>query len=483
VSAAFVVPDFAPAAAEIALLFLACAVLVIDVYLPDDKQEWTYRLTQLSLVITGYYLLDSYLVGGPAVTFSGSFQLDALAMVVKLMVLILTFFVFAYSRSYLIERGLVKGEYYMLGLFAVLGMMVLASAASMLTVYLGLELLSLSLYAMVALHRDNSNASEAAMKYFVLGALASGMLLYGMSMLYGATGTLQIAEIASAVQGADSDDKVLALATVFIVVGVAFKLGAVPFHMWIPDVYEGAPSCVTLFIATAPKLAGFAMLIRLLADGLGGMHAHWQDMLIIMAVLSMAIGNIVAIAQTNIKRMLAYSTIAHAGFLFLGVIPGTAESYGSALFYAIVYSVMALGAFGMVVLLSRNGEEADQVTSFAGLSERNPLYAVVTLILMLSMAGVPPFLGFWAKWSVLQEVVAADMTWLALVAVAFSVVGLFYYLRVVRMVYFEAPADESTVDGDQGVRWLMGVNGFAILLVGCIPGTLLVLCQQAFASL
>lgn len=482
-TASFVMPDFAPAAAEIALLFLACTVLVVDVYLPAAKREWTYRLSQASLVITGYFLLDAWFTSGAAVTFNGSFQLDSLALIIKMMVLVITFFVFAYSRPYLVERGLVHGEYYMLGLFAVLGMFVLASSASMLTVYLGLELLSLSLYAMVALHRDNANAAEAAMKYFVLGALASGMLLYGMSMLYGATGTLQIDEIAAAVSVADSSDKLLALATVFIVVGIAFKLGAVPFHMWIPDVYEGAPSCVTLFISAAPKLAGFAMLIRLLAEGLAGMHAHWQDMLIIMAVLSMAVGNVFALSQTNIKRMLAYSTIAHAGFLFLGLIPGTAASYGSALFYAIVYSVMALGAFGMVVLLSRNGTEADHIDSFAGLSERSPLYAVVMLILMLSMAGVPPLLGFWAKWSVLQEVVGAGHTWIAIVAVAFSVVGLFYYLRVARMIYFEQPHDESPVVADRDVRWLMGVNGLAILLIGCVPGTLIVLCQQAFAAL
>jgi NADH-quinone oxidoreductase subunit N len=483
VTASFVMPDFAPASAEIALLLLACAVLVVDVYLPPEKRQWTYWLSQASLVITGYYVLDAFITSGTTTTFSGTFQLDALAVVVKLMVVVVTIFVFAYSRAYLIDRGLVKGEYYLLGLFAVLGMLVLASAASLLTIYLGLELLALSVYAMVALHRDNTDASEAAMKYFVLGALASGMLLYGMSMLYGATGSLEIAEISRQVQaGAGSESKLLALATVFIVVGVAFKLGAVPFHMWIPDVYQGAPSCVTLFIGTAPKLAGFAMLIRLLADGLGGMHEHWQDMLIIMAVLSMAIGNVVAIAQTNIKRMLAYSTIAHAGFLFLGVVPGTPDAYGSALFYAIVYTIMALGAFGMVVLLSKRGEEADQIVSFSGLATRSPLYAVVTLILMFSMAGVPPFLGFWAKWGVLREIVNADMTWLAIVAVAFSVIGLFYYLRVARMVYFEAPQDESPVKGEADVRLLMGVNGFVILLVGFVPGGALMLCQQAFST-
>ncbi|NKC13603.1 MAG: NADH-quinone oxidoreductase subunit NuoN [Gammaproteobacteria bacterium] len=473
-------PDFAPASAEIALLVLACTVLVVDVLLPPEKREWTYWLSQISLVVTGYYLIEAYAT--PGITFSGSFKLDTLAMVLKLTVLAMAFFVFAYSRKYLVDRNLAKGEYYLLGLFAVLGMLILVSAASLLTIYLGLELLSLSLYAMVALQRDSSVASEAAMKYFVLGALASGMLLYGMSMLFGATGTLNIDGIAEVIKSVKSTDKVLILGTVFVVVGIAFKLGAVPFHMWIPDVYQGAPSSVTLFIATAPKLAGFAMLIRLLAEGLGGVHQHWQDMLIIMAVLSMAIGNVVAIAQTNIKRMLAYSTIAHVGFLFLGVIPGTAESYAAALFYSIVYAVMALGAFGLVVILSRKGVEAEEIESFAGLNARHPLYAFMTLVIMLSMAGVPPFLGFWAKWNVLREVVADGMVWLAIVAVVFSIIGLFYYLRVARMVYFEPATDEAAIEDSRGVRVLMGLNGLFIIGLGVVPSGLLVICRQAFAS-
>lgn len=332
---------------EIALLVMACVVLVVDVYLPPERRAVTYWLTQASLLITAYMLIGVYSTD-PVTTFSGMFRLDAMAVILKLAVLAVTFFVFAYSRDYLEERGLLKGEYFLLGLFAVLGMMVLISAASLLTVYLGLELLSLSLYAMVALDRDSGDASEAAMKFFVLGALASGMLLYGMSMVYGATGSLEL-EIISHHVGALAKNKVLILGTVFVVVGVAFKLGAVPFHMWIPDVYQGASSSVTLFIATAPKLAGFAMMIRLLAEGLGGVHAHWQDMLVLMAVLSMVIGNVVAIAQTNIKRMLAYSTIAHSGFLFLGMIPGTASGYSAALFYSLAYALTALGAFGIIV--------------------------------------------------------------------------------------------------------------------------------------
>ena len=317
---------------EIVLLVLACVVLLVDVYQPPERRHVTYWLSQAALVITGYYVLASYETDA-LVTFSGSFKLDALAVVLKLAIIAVSVFVLAYSRDFLEARGLMKGEYFLLALFSVLGMFVLVSASSLLTVYLGLELLSLCLYAMVAMDRESGESSEAAMKFFVLGALASGMLLYGMSMVYGATGTLDLQEIARAAGGI-SESKILILGTVFVVVGIAFKLGAVPFHMWIPDVYQGAPSSVTLFIATAPKLAGFAMLIRLLAEGLGGVHQHWQDMLVLMAVLSMVIGNVVAIAQTNIKRMLAYSTIAHAGFLFLGMIPGTASGYSSALFYS-----------------------------------------------------------------------------------------------------------------------------------------------------
>ena len=319
------------------------------------------------------------------------------------------------------------------------------------------------------------------MKFFVLGALASGMLLYGMSMVYGATGSLDLGVIAQHA-ALLKNNKVLILGTVFVVVGIAFKLGAVPFHMWIPDVYQGASSSVTLFIATAPKLAGFAMLIRLLADGLGGVHEHWQDMLILMAVLSMVLGNVVAIAQTNIRRMLAYSTIAHAGFLFLGVIPGTASGYSAALFYSIVYAITALGAFGILVVLSRKGADLEELSDLRGLSRRNPWYALILLVMMMSMAGVPPFVGFWAKWNVLREVVAIDMTWLAVVAVAFSVIGLFYYLRVIRMAYFEESDQLTPIETRSSVRMLLSINMLGVVLLGFIPGGLLAVCAQAFAT-
>lgn len=465
---------------ELALLIMASIVLIVDVYQPPERRIVTYWLSQVSLAITAYLVLDAYQLG-VVETFQGTFRLDALAVVLKLAIIGVSMVVLAYSRDFLEERGLLKGEYFLLALFAVLGMMVIVSAYSLLTVYLGLELLSLSLYGMVALDRDSGRASEAAMKFFVLGALASGMLLYGMSMVYGATHSLDIATIATNVDGLKSS-KVLMLGTVFVVVGVAFKLGAVPFHMWIPDVYQGAPSSVTLFIATAPKLAGFAMLIRLLADGLGGVHVHWQDMFVLMAVLSMVIGNVVAIAQENIKRMLAYSTIAHAGFLFLGMIPGTASGYSAALFYTVTYTITALGAFGMIVVLSRKGFEVNDIKDFAGLNRRNPWYAFILLVLMLSMAGVPPFVGFWAKWNVLREVIAIDMTWLAIVAVCFSVIGLFYYLRVARMAYFEANDEIVNVESRRSVRVLLSANMLAVLLLGLLPGGLMALCAQAFQS-
>ena len=479
-STPFVIPNFDPAVPELALLIMASIVLIVDVYQPPERRIVTYWLSQVSLAITAYLVLDAYQLG-VVETFQGTFRLDALAVVLKLAIIGVSMVVLAYSRDFLEERGLLKGEYFLLALFAVLGMMVIVSAYSLLTVYLGLELLSLSLYGMVALDRDSGRASEAAMKFFVLGALASGMLLYGMSMVYGATHSLDIATIAANVDGLKSS-KVLMLGTVFVVVGVAFKLGAVPFHMWIPDVYQGAPSSVTLFIATAPKLAGFAMLIRLLAYGLGGVHVHWQDMFVLMAVLSMVIGNVVAIAQENIKRMLAYSTIAHAGFLFLGMIPGTASGYSAALFYTVTYTITALGAFGMIVVLSRKGFEVNDIKDFAGLNRRNPWYAFILLVLMLSMAGVPPFVGFWAKWNVLREVIAIYMTWLALFAVCFSVIGLFYYLRVARMAYFEANDEIVNVESRRSVRVLLSANMLAVLLLGLLPGGLMALCAQAFQS-
>ena len=480
-NAQFTIPDMLPASAEIFLLCMACVVLLVDVWLPDRYRRLTYQLSQASLAGAALLVLVTF-PESRITTFDGTFVADRMAAVLKTFLLVVSGFGFFYSRVHLEPRGLMRGEYFVLGLFAVLGMMVLVSAGSFLTLYLGLELLSLSLYAMVALDRDSRLGCEAAMKYFVLGALASGMLLYGISMIYGSTGSLDLATISESIAAAGDLRLTLVLGLVFVVVGVAFKLGAVPFHMWVPDVYEGAPTPVTLFIATAPKIAAFGMLMRALVDGLGGLVADWSQMLVVLAVLSMAAGNVIAIAQTNIKRMLAYSTIAHVGFVFVGMASGTSAGYAASMFYVLTYALMALGGFAMVIWLGRAGMEADRLEDFKGVNERNPWFAFMMLILMLSMAGVPPFVGFWAKWSVLREAVAADMTWLAVAAVLFSVIGLFYYLRVIRLMYFESPADAAPVTSLVAMRVVVSTNALAILALGVYPGALLRLCEAVVGT-
>ncbi len=474
----FVIPEFMPAAPEMFVLGVACLILTLDVYLPERYRPFTYHLSQATLISAAVMCIALY-PSAPQVTFYGTFVSDAMSAVLKIFILLVSYFAFFYMRTYLLERNLLKGEYFVLGLFAVLGMMVLVSAHSLLTVYLGLELLSLCLYALVALNRDSISGSEAAMKYFVLGALASGMLLYGMSLIYGVTGTLDLTEIRDFVAAQQGDSIILVLGLVFVLVGIAFKLGAVPFHMWVPDVYEGAPTPVTLFISSAPKMAAFGMLMRLLVDGLPGLQQDWTGMLAILAVLSMGIGNIVAIAQSNLKRMLAYSTIAHVGFLFLGIIAGSPSGYAASMFYIITYALMSMGGFGMIIWLGRAGFEADRLDDFKGLNDRNPWFAFLMLILMLSMAGVPPFVGFWAKWSVLREVIVAGSTWLAVVGVAFAIIGLFYYLRVVRLMYFEKPEEPLPVVSSPEMRVMMSTNALAILALGVYPGGLLALCVQA----
>lgn len=465
---------------EIFLLGMTCLVLLVDVFLRDAQRNVSYVLAQLGLLGT-FALLLSGRTDTPVYAFNNMFVQDGMADLLKLFVIVIVAVVFVYSRDYLKDRGLFKGEFYLLGLFATLGMMLMISAASLLMLYLGLELLSLCLYAMVALHRDNGNASEAAMKYFVLGALASGMLLYGMSILYGLSGGLLISDVANAVTHAGKIDIGVVFALVFVLVALMFKLGAVPFHMWVPDVYQGSPTAVTVFLGTAPKLAAFAIIMRLLVEGLGGLHADWQQMLIIIAVLSMAIGNIVAIAQGNIKRMLAYSTISHVGFILLGIIAGNASGYSSAMFYTISYAMMSLGGFGIIMLLARAGFEADQLNDFKGLNQRSPWFAFMMLILMLSMAGVPPTLGFWAKLAVLKAVVHVDLVWLAVVAVFFSIIGLFYYLRIIKLMYFDEPEDDHALQCSTDMRYVLSGNGLIILALGVYPAGLMALCISAFA--
>jgi NADH-quinone oxidoreductase subunit N len=366
-----------------------------------------------------------------------------------------------------------------LGLFATLGTLVLISAASLITLYLGLELLSLCLYAMVAFDRDSGIAAESAIKYFVLGSMASGTLLYGMSIVYGVTGSLELAGIAAVVHGGFGANVGLLFGIAFLIVGIGFKLGAVPFHMWIPDVYEGSPTSVTVFIGTVSKLAAFALAMRLLPEALAGSQADWSQMLIVLSVLSMAIGNLVAIAQTNIKRMLAYSTISHVGYVLLGILSGTAQGYQASMLYIISYAVVASGAFGMVLLLTRQGFEADKLTDFKGLNARSPWFAGMMAILMFSLAGVPPFIGFWAKLGVVQAVLGVGYTWLAVVAVLFSVVGAFFYLRVVKLMYFDDPVETTPIGGSTLMRAVLSANALLVFALGVVPGSLIALCQRA----
>jgi len=476
----FEIPNMTPAIPEVFLLGMACTILIVDLFLSDRSRIVTYLLAQLALLGTMFLTLNS-MSTETVLTFSNTFIRDPMSDVLKVAIYIATFITFMYAKDYLRDRGIFKGEFYVLGLFAALGMMILVSAHNFLTVYLGLELLSLSLYAMVAMQRDSILASEAAMKYFVLGAIASGMLLYGISIIYGLTGTLDLGEVAVKITALDQG-VLLAFGLVFMIVGIAFKLGAVPFHMWVPDVYHGAPTAVTLFIGSAPKIAAFAMLMRLLVDGLIGLHAQWEGILIILAVLSMGIGNLLAIAQGNIKRMLAYSTISHVGFLILGALTGTQSGFASSMFYTLVYVLMSLGGFGMVMLLSRKGFEAENLDDYKGLNTRSPWYAFMMLILMFSMAGVPPFLGFWAKLVVLQEVIAADMMWLAIVGVVFSVIGAFYYLRIVKLMYFDQPEDTAPLVSSLDTRLMLSLNSLAVLGLGLFPGGLLTVCQAAFGG-
>lgn len=464
---------------EMFMLAMACIILLVVAFLGKKGASAAYGLSQLTLAITAILIYQS--VGKSGLTFDGTYIKDTFGDVLKLAICIINIAVLLYSTSYLKARDLFKGEYYVLAIFSTLGMMIMVSAAHFLTIYLGLELMSLCMYAMVAMHRDSMVSTEAAMKYFILGALASGMLLYGMSIIYGVTGNLEVATIAQAIQAGSLDNTVLSFGIVFLVIGIGFKLGAVPFHMWLPDVYHGAPTAVTLFIATAPKIAAFAMAIRLLVDGLGDVHQHWQGMLIMLSVLSMIIGNVVAIAQTNLKRMLAYSTISHVGFILLGILSGSQEGYAAAMFYALVYALMSLGAFGMIILMSRQGFEADSIDDYKGLSSRNPWYALLMLILMFSMAGIPPLVGFYAKLTVIKSIVDINLISVAVVAVMMSVIGAFYYLRIIKVMYFDKSEQQAAIHAPAEMRIMISVNALTVFALGVFPGSLLAICATVFS--
>ncbi len=467
----------APATAEICLAVAICVLLLVDVFAGARGRVLTPTLTLLAVAVCAALTVKFGHVTERTVLLHGMYVADELAFVLKLVGFLVVAVVLLYSRTYLEERGILRGEYYVLALTALLGIFVLVSANNLLTVYLGVELLALSVYALVAFDRDSGVAAESAMKYFVLGAIASGALLYGMSMIYGLTGTLDLGEIAVRLAGPMSLGVILGLA--FIVVAVAFKLGAVPFHMWLPDVYEGAPTSVTLFIGTVPKIAYFALALRLLAQGLAGTSMEWTQMLAPLAVLTLVVGNVVAIVQTNLKRMLAYSTIANVGFIVLGFVAGTPDGYSAALYYTLVYVLAAMGSFGVILLASRKGFEADRLDDYKGLYKRDPLLALAMMLLMFSTAGVPPLVGFWAKLRIFQALWETHHLWLVVIAAAMSVVGAFYYLRVIKLMYFDEPPEGLPAPAPAaGVRLALGVNAAAVLALGLYPAALLNLCAR-----
>jgi len=484
---------------EILLLVMACVIALVDLGVRTPMRGATHLLTMLTLAVLAVFLGVYASSGATVVAFGGMVVSDPMGNWLKCFATIALMATLVYGRQYASQRDMLRGgELFTLSLFALLGMYVMISGHNFLVLYLGLELLTLSSYALVALRRDDLKATEAAMKYFVLGALASGFLLYGLSMVYGATGSLGLPEVMRAIAGGEAtlkgSQQVLILGLVFVVSGLAFKLGAVPFHMWVPDVYEGAPTVVALLVGGATKLAAFAIVIRLLVEGLMPLAFDWQQMLAVLAVLSLLVGNLAAIAQTNLKRMLAFSTISHMGFLLLGLLAGVvqgdssnaANAYGSSMFYVVTYVLTTLGTFGVILLLSRSGFESDNIADLAGLNQRSPLYAGVMAICMFSLAGVPPLVGFYAKLSVLQALLASTQPvyiGLAVFAVVMSLIGAFYYLRVVKVMYFDAPTQTAAIEASFDARSLLSVNGALVLVLGIVPGGLMTLCAQAIASL
>ncbi|WP_317203821.1 NADH-quinone oxidoreductase subunit NuoN [Janthinobacterium sp.] len=483
-----------PLYAEIFLLVAISAILLIDMFLSEGKRSITYVLSLLTLAACAAFTMVDFNAGTTVYTFSNMFISDPMSNLLKLFSYGAVAMTLIYSRTYATDRGMLSGnlggEFYVLALFALLGQMVMISGNNFLTIYLGLELMSLSLYALVALRRDNAKATEAAMKYFILGALASGFLLYGISMLYGATGSLDLTKVAEAAASGSVKPTILVFGLVFVVAGLAFKLGVVPFHMWVPDVYQGAPTAVTLLLGGAPKLAAFAICVRLLVEGLMPLAHDWQQMLMVLAVASLAIGNLTAIAQSNLKRMLAYSTIAQMGFVLLGLMSGwvgpesnvAANAYSSAMFYVITYVMTTLGSFGVIMLLARAGFEAEELADFKGLAKRSPWFASVMSLLMFSLAGVPPLMGFAAKFSVLQAVLGTGQIWLTLVAVMFSLVGAFYYLRVVKMMWFDEPTETTPLAVSMDMRVVLSLNGLMVVALGVYPGALLTACLTAMTK-
>jgi NADH-quinone oxidoreductase subunit N len=473
--------DVSPVIPEIVLLIAACAVLLIDLFLSQRNRHVSYWLTQASLLATAWLVLATA-TGSTTKAFNNMVVDDMVADLLKLFSLVCVSLGLFYGRHYLVSRNLFRGETFVLMMFAALGIMVLVSANNFVTLYLGLELMSLSTYALVALNRESSASTEAAMKYFVLGAMASGLFLYGASMVYGATGSLDIDMIMQVTLAGPGNRTLLVFGLVFLLSGIAFKLGVVPYHMWLPDVYHGAPTPITLLIGTATKLAAFGLTLRVLAGALGSIEFDWQGMLIVLSLLSMILGNVIAIAQTNIKRMLAYSTIANMGFMLMGFLAADLNGLSAALFYAITYVLTSLASFGVILLLSREGFEADLLDDFKGLNQRSPWWAFIMLLVMFSLAGIPPTVGFYAKFTVIEAAVSAQFTWLAVVAVLTSVIGAFYYLRIVKLMYFDEPVDRAGIEAPSDARALLSVNGLALLVLGILPQQLMGLCVVALAQ-
>lgn len=475
----FVIPAFAPAIPEMVLLAMASFILVADTFWSKRYQFATYYVTQITLVVVAFLIMTSFTMD-TVTTFNESFIRDSMGDILKLFILVISIGIFLFSKEYLLQHKYYSGEYFILGVFGILGMLVMVSGNNFITLYLGLEIAGLSMYAMIALRRDSAHALESSMKYFVLGALATGLLLYGFSMIYGATGSITFPEMAEIIASGKADPVVLSFGVVFVVIGLAFKLGAVPFHMWAPDVYQGAPTAVTMYLGTIPKLAAFAVIYRLLVEAMPDMVHDWQTLLVILAVLSLVVGSIVAVVQDNLKRLLAYSGIGHVGFVLLGFIAANPDGYSAAMFYMIVYAITGVAAFGMIIALSRTGNEFDKVSDFAGLNTRNPWLAIMMLFVMFSMAGIPPFIGFWAKILVIEEVIKAGFVWLAVLGVVMAVISAFYYLRVVKAMYFDKAEDTSRLEPvSSSLNWTVSLVAIALLVLGLMPASLIDLAYQS----
>ncbi len=476
--------NFSYLTSEIFLLVALCVIMIVDLFQRDKERKLTFTLTQLTLIVLFLIgvndIADNTHSVQKVISFSGHWVNDQLSVILKLAIYVTSFIALFYARPFISHRNLMRGEYYLLTLFSILGMMVMVSANSFLTIYLGLELLSLSLYALVALQRDSKQASEAAVKYFVMGGLASGFLLYGISLIYGSSGTIIITEVANYYTN-NPVNLVSQFGLVFIVIGLAFKFGAVPFHMWLPDIYHGSPSSITAYIASVPKIAAFGMTVRVLLEGFTEMSSDWASMILIVALLSVAFGNVIAVSQNNLKRLLAYSAIAHIGYFLLGIVPGTEASYSAAMYYIIVYSLMTLAGFGIVIFMSSQKHEYQLITDLQGLGRYHPWYAFLFTIVMVSMAGIPPFVGFWPKLEIFRHLVINGYVLEAVIAIAFSVVGLFYYLKVVKEMFFSESSDSPTITSSRGLKIAITINCLMLLVLGIMPDTLYEYCLAAFS--